>query len=472
MNIQDMQGTNDRKRRLIGVLMIISQLTLAGFTGRWLMSQYAEEKAYLRDKLDRIYSKTTNGLVDSMIQVNLAVPLKDPDSPVVFQPTGTLNMTMSGDRPVSSRINKVIVNKSSSVPLPRNGVAFEQVNIFDSLTPAVAKSFRQLAVQLKSSAGIRLFAIRDSVRMLDLFRENLRSELPLFAGWTAPGQTAKGIVIPTDFKTNLDITGDKTYLLRKISPQIGFSALLLLLCGCAFGLSYIMVTRQMRLSAQKDSFISNMSHELKTPVSTVKVAIEALRDYNGLEDPVKTRDYLQMAGWEIDRLETLISNVLNSMQLDEGRISMASQAVDLSQLLQDISHSMQPLFQKQAKTVRLTIGSPGLSVMGDRTHLQGALYNIMDNALKYGGPDITVTAHRADGNLHITISDNGPGIPPEYSRKVFEKFFRIPSGNVHDVKGYGLGLNYTRYVIKAHAGHIHQQNNPGGGAAFIITLPV
>jgi len=480
LNTEQMWQKSSYKRKMIGLLMVISQLMLIAFTGKWLVSQYTEEKAYLRDKLESIYNQTSTQLVDSLINLNFSVPIKDLMAPQKSGKERAAVMFNTGIPDTfpyrAGQTSTIIIKGNQAITTanpPDSNIYLARASTFDSLPPVTAMSVRQLVAQLKMPSGEPVFLVRDSAKSLDWFAKKLQKQhLPLTVHWTMPEQPSMGIVLPTEFKSNLQITGYRPFLLKKISTQIGFSILLVLLCGCAFSMSYITVSRQIRLSAQKDSFISNMSHELKTPVATVKIAIEALKDFNGLEDPVKTHDYLQMATWEINRLETLIGNVLNSMQQDEGRIRMAQQDIPINQLLQDIIQGMQPLFLKHGKTMQLTLPDKALCTTGDPIHLQGALYNIIDNAIKYGGPDIRVTASHTGNHIHIHISDNGKGIPPEYRNKIFEKFFRIPSGNVHDVKGYGLGLNYAKYVVTAHAGQIYQQNNPEGGALFSITLPI
>ena len=246
---------------------------------------------------------------------------------------------------------------------------------------------------------------------------------------------------------------------------------MLLLCVSAFGLAYTTTKKQIALAEQKDDFISNMSHELKTPVATAKVAIEALQKYDALNDANKSKDYLQMATWEIERLETLVSNVLSNVQLQNGTMEILKQHTEINKIIQEVITNTQPLFIAKSKQLIYINDETDIMLNIDTLHLQGTIHNILDNALKYGGDKTIVTLNKSQNNVQITIADNGVGIPDEYKNTIFEKFFRVPSGNIHDVKGYGLGLSYAKYVVEAHGGNISLQDSETGGASFIIRFP-
>ncbi len=271
---------------------------------------------------------------------------------------------------------------------------------------------------------------------------------------------------------SLEVGGFRSYLLGKMLPQVFFALLLISLTGVAFLFTFRSLKQQMRLSKLKNDFISNMSHELKTPVSTVKVALEALNEAQVLDDKTTARDYITMAALEIERLELLINQALNTSLLEDGKIILQKERLDIKLLTEGVLHSMRLRFaQQQVKLVTEFTGAD-FTVMADKLHMQGVLLNILDNALKYGsiGGEIKVAVKQDPGSVNIEITDNGPGIPKEYLDKVFDKFFRVPTGDTHNVKGYGLGLSYAAQVMKQHSGFIYVQNNPGGGCTFTVTL--
>ena len=443
---------------MIGLLILFSQIVLTCFVGKWLMVQYAEEKKGLQENLESLYFKTQEHVMDSLIEQQITNPiLKDVRKGMLihtFQP--------EQKRPPDFTANVASVDIIKQAQLGKPG---------DTMTSMFVRGLRTFVINRNKEGQQLPFITTDSPVLRKDFEEALKNlHVDIKVQWNDSNHRSL-ILNNTTSLDKVYINGYQSVILRKMAPQLGFSLLLILLCGMAFTLSYTTVRKQLLLSAQKDSFISNMSHELKTPVATAKVAIEALRRYDGIQDPIKTRDYLQMAAWEIDRLEAMMANVLNNVQLEEGRIIMQQQPLNIVTLIQGMMDSMQPLFAEKDKNITYSRTIDQAMVTGDAIHLQGAIYNVIDNAVKYGGPSIEISLKQETAQVTISISDNGPGIPQEYRRKIFEKFFRIPSGNVHDVKGYGLGLNYTHYVVDAHKGSIHQENNAQGGATFIITLP-
>lgn len=316
----------------------------------------------------------------------------------------------------------------------------------------------------------------DSAMLLRKFQEALDRRQPgLFARWdtssTAPGQPFH-YGQADSLSAKFVVSGWRPVLVRGLLPQLAFSVFLLLVIGAAFGLAYRTMKRQAQFNQQKDSFISNISHELKTPVSITKVALEALTTYQGLEDPARARKYLDVAQWEVNRLGNMIERIMNTVQAGNGTIQLIPGPVRPAALVEEIIGNLQPIFQEKGVTVSWHAEAPQTEIPGDKLHLQGTIYNLLDNALKYGGKQINISQAVDQHQLQLTISDNGPGIAPDYQRKVFESFFRVPSGDRHDVKGYGLGLSYACDIIKAHNGSLRLISPPGEGATFIITLSI
>jgi K+-sensing histidine kinase KdpD len=224
----------------------------------------------------------------------------------------------------------------------------------------------------------------------------------------------------------------------------------------------------MRLSELKDNFISNISHELKTPVSTVKVALEALQNLKLSKNETMMRDYLGMASLEMDRLEQLIGKVLNTFLLESGVHAMTLENTRMDELVNEVLESFRLRFFNEDASVTFQHPKESLSVNIDKLYIQGVLINLLDNSLKYANkkPEINIQLSALGDNIVLVISDNGPGIPNEYTDRVFEKFFRVPTGNMHNVKGHGLGLTYAAEIMKQHKGEIQIENLPAGGCSF------
>jgi signal transduction histidine kinase len=270
----------------------------------------------------------------------------------------------------------------------------------------------------------------------------------------------------------IKLDGYKPYLFKQILPQIGFSLFLLLLSGLTFLLAYRNMWRQHRFGKQKDNFISNISHELKTPVATTKVALEALSNYDALEDPKRSKQYLQMANAEMERLEQLVNSVLNTVQTEHGALKLEQESLNPVALLEEITGVLLPVMEEKSVRFSLTAPQENITIKADKMHLRGAFYNLLDNAIKYGGEVLKADISIFENMLQVSIWDNGTGIPEVYHESIFEKFFRIPHGNKHDVKGHGLGLSYARYIIAAHGGTIRLHSVPGQGTTFIVSLPL
>lgn len=269
------------------------------------------------------------------------------------------------------------------------------------------------------------------------------------------------------------LVGARMFVLKEITPQILFSIFLTLLTGLAFLFMYRSMKSQQRLMEIKNDFISNVTHELKTPVTTVSVALEALRNFKGLEDPKRTEEYLNIAQSELNRLTILTDKILKTAIFENKGVNFEPEPVDLFKIMEQVLHSMKLVFEKQKAQVKFEKTGDTFTINGGSVHLTNVIYNLLDNALKYsqGEPRIFISLEEQGNHVTMKVSDNGIGIPKEYSKKIFEKFFRVPAGDVHNVKGYGLGLSYVDSVIRSHHGRIEVSSETGKGTTFIISLP-
>jgi two-component system, OmpR family, phosphate regulon sensor histidine kinase PhoR len=211
-----------------------------------------------------------------------------------------------------------------------------------------------------------------------------------------------------------------------------------------------------------------MTHEFKTPLTNIALAGKML-----IKDSEKVKHYSGIILEENEKLRLQVEQVLSMTALERGEIPVHKTELDFHRLIRDAFKSMSIQVENAEGKVHLELFAPQFVVMGDKTHLTNALCNLIDNAIKYskGNPDISVRTENQDQNLKIEFKDQGIGIDKEYQKKVFEKFFRIPKGNLHDVKGFGLGLAYIKKIIELHGGTIELQSEQGKGTKFIILLP-
>jgi len=250
---------------------------------------------------------------------------------------------------------------------------------------------------------------------------------------------------------------------------------LFLMFFVVFCFIYIIRTfiEQKKLADLKDDFINNMTHELKTPIATITVAIEGLQKFNGLNDPEKTQRYLQVSRNELSRLNNLVTKVLDIATFENKKVELIKEPVHLNNLMEEVMSAEQ---HKTSKTVYYSF-SPLNSddiVLVDKVHFRNMIGNLIDNAIKYSKDpvEIGISIVKNSENIIINIKDNGIGIPPAHIDQIFDKFHRVPTGNIHNVKGTGLGLSYVKYIIEAHGGSITVKSEVNKGTEFMITLPI
>jgi two-component system phosphate regulon sensor histidine kinase PhoR len=270
----------------------------------------------------------------------------------------------------------------------------------------------------------------------------------------------------------LELGDTSSYLMKRISVPILLSLFIVGFTILSFVLLFRNLLKQQRLANIKNEFISNITHELKTPIATVSVAIEALRSFNASMDTQRSKEYLDISANELLRLSLLVDKVLKLSMFEKKEIDLKYELLNMKDLVEEVTSSMRLQFEKNYADVQVCFEGD-TTLEGDRLHLVSVIFNLLDNALKYSNeqPQIKI---KAKGNSHkvtLYVTDDGIGIPQEYRDKIFEKFFRVPSGNLHNAKGYGLGLSYVAHVIKKHHGTIKVETSGNQGSKFVITLP-
>ncbi len=296
-------------------------------------------------------------------------------------------------------------------------------------------------------------------------------------GWRVNITPAKFSTEPVPFtpliRYRVNFIGVPALLLKKTAPQIFFSIFLTVLTVSSFAVMYRNQREQQRLMEIKNDFISNVTHELKTPVATVSVALEALKNFRALDDPQRTVEYLGIAQSELNRLTLMTDKILKTSVFEDKGLELKREAIDLDQIVQQVLGSMRLVFEKKQVQVKFEKEGEDFSFHGSFTDLTHVLYNLVDNALKYGtqDPQLTIRLESTQKEIVMSVQDNGLGIPKEYQTRIFEKFFRVPSGDVHNTKGYGLGLSYVANVVKNHGGTIEVISESGKGSQFVIHLP-
>ena len=232
------------------------------------------------------------------------------------------------------------------------------------------------------------------------------------------------------------------------------------------------IKKQKRIEQIRNDLVSNITHELKTPISTAVVAIEAIQYFNAYADKHKQKEYLEISKNQMTKLSYMVDKILDSATLNSDGIKLDFQYVDIKSFLDNIIQNFRLITLKTNNIVfKFDIRIPcGTMLNIDSFHLENALSNILDNSIKYGGKNVLFKAKLENDEVIFNIIDDGIGIPVKHANKIFHQFYRVPNGNKHDTKGFGIGLYYTKNIIDRHNGKIFLDIENTKKTVFIVTL--
>jgi signal transduction histidine kinase len=487
-----------KKHLRILALMIISQLLLTIFVLQWLRSQFTNEKKRMTEVLTGIYLNTQDELVDTILFKSYINPVIAHNSnkkalgviavadsvcndslkfsgeistgqlPKWKTATGSITVNIGSDAGPDSQLPDTIMLRKTN-----NDLLLRSVKLIVSHTTDSGNNGKSKMMQFDLKLDSTLFTQR--------FGDKISGRGMKFSiTWLKSIPSADSIINKSKIVINPDnpfllpeasVTRYSGYLLNKILPQIIFGFLLVAITALAFYLSYRSIREHMIMDSLRNEFISNITHELRTPVATISVALESLGKFNLKNEPALTEQYLNLASLETKRLEELINRVLDQTLMEGNSQPLNLTETDINSLIKDVAGIMKPKLLNGGK-IDIITHSENLFLICDPLFIKGALINLIENSIKYCDktPEIKIYTSFEEGIALIMVNDNGPGIPTEYHKKVFEKFFRLPSGNIHNVKGYGLGLSFVRQVMHLHNGTV-EVRNLDQGCSFILKLP-
>ncbi len=265
----------------------------------------------------------------------------------------------------------------------------------------------------------------------------------------------------------------RQYMLRSMKFILGTSVLLIAVITFCFGFAIFTIIRQKKLSEMKNDFINNMTHEFKTPVSTIALACEMLADEDVRQNDQLLARYMQIIKDENNRMGAQVENVLQIARLDKGDFKLMIEPIDLHELIQRAVYNIEIQIENRNGVIIMDLAAKNSMIEADEMHLTNIIHNLLDNANKYSpeNPEIRITTENSDKGVIISISDKGQGIANDLVNKIFDKFYRVPTGNLHDVKGFGLGLSYVKTMVYAHHGSISVQSELTKGSTFYIFFP-
>lgn len=249
---------------------------------------------------------------------------------------------------------------------------------------------------------------------------------------------------------------------------------LVLLCVLIFlGYVVFVILKQKRLSEVQKDFVNNMTHEFKTPLATIQLSAEVLKNPDIVQKPQRLLNYATIIDKEAAQLALQVERVLQMAHAEKGEIQLRSQSIMWQDLIRDVANSFENLLLKKNAALHLHLPEQPIISAGDKLHLKNAISNLIDNALKYAEENPVIDIHLKESNkqIRIDVSDNGIGIDKVHQKMLFKRFYRVPTGNIHDVKGFGLGLNYVRIIARAHGGEVVCNSKPGRGSTFSLIFP-
>lgn len=267
---------------------------------------------------------------------------------------------------------------------------------------------------------------------------------------------------------------EKQFLISQLWGLLLISVVLILMIIFSFTVSIHTIFRQKKLSEMRTDFINNMTHEFKTPVSTISLACEALSDKDVQKSEAVYNSYINVINEENKRLGSMAEKILQSALLDKGSLSLRKEWVNVHEIIEDVIRKISLQIENRNGKIFKDFHAETSVLLADKIHLTNVILNLVDNALKYtlDDPEIVISTHNIDSGIEIDVADNGIGISQTEQQKIFDKLYRIPTGDVHNFKGFGLGLSYVKAIVDLHSGKIKLESEPKRGSKFTIVLPL
>jgi two-component system phosphate regulon sensor histidine kinase PhoR len=263
------------------------------------------------------------------------------------------------------------------------------------------------------------------------------------------------------------------YVLGSMAWILGGSMIFSLFILASFALSLYFIIRQKKISEMKSDFINNMTHEFKTPIATISLAADTITNAKVIKDEARVRHFISMIKKENNRMNNKVETILQIASLDKKEIEFQFEDVSIHNIIEHVTEAIDLQIQQRNGKIALKLNAKEPIIYGDNEHLINLVNNLLDNAIKYSpeSPEITIETKNIENGIQLSVEDKGIGIAKASQGKIFERFYRLSSGNIHDVKGFGLGLNYARSIIDAHKGNINVFSEPGKGSRFEVFLP-
>jgi len=315
------------------------------------------------------------------------------------------------------------------------------------------------------------FALIENNQIIDgIFRKGTESDF-LASNYTVGLFTDN--LIKKNSRLALYFPEKKNYVLGSMSFLLGGSMLFSIIILITFTLSIFFIIRQKKISEMKSDFINNMTHEFKTPIATISLAADTISNPKIINDSERVKHFVGMIKKENIRMHKQVENLLQISSLEKREIEFRFEIVDIHSIIKRSIETIEIQVEGKNGNIFFYPEANDPEISGDREHLTNLVHNLLDNANKYSDaePEITVRTEAVNGELSITVEDKGMGMTKSVQAKIFDRFYRQSGGNIHNVKGFGLGLSYVKAIVDAHQGHIQVYSEPGKGTRFVVYLP-
>lgn len=437
----------DNKHRFL-IIAVISVVMIAAYEGYWLSGLYKSQRKSLEVQISSLISKS------ELAAYSFQLKREQQTDSIAFLSPDNLSKIVSIKRDSSSG------NKIRSIRVYRRDDFNKQVassvtspEFYEMMDSILFQNFKEVGIE-------EIFRPLDTQE----FVSNVNPDSVVRNGYIIVKSTLGKT--PYLFDTGL-MTG---YILLNMSGIIFTSLMVVAIVIFSFWFFISTLKKQMELDEMKNSFTSNITHELKTPIAVAYAANDALLNYGLADNPVKREEYLLDTKEQLEKLSALVERILSMSMKERGNFRLDVSETNIRDMFEKIAQETR---LRTTKSCDIQIeADENLTAVFDAKLMSSVVSTLVDNAVKYSGEPVRILlkAIRKSDKLFISVSDNGIGIAPEHQRHVFEKFYRVPHGDVHEVKGYGIGLYFAKTIVERHGGRISLTSTPGNGSTFTIEL--
>ncbi|HEX9979531.1 MAG TPA: HAMP domain-containing sensor histidine kinase [Flavobacterium sp.] len=459
---------NPKTYRLILTFIVAAILATLALQLHWNMKNYHESRRQLSSEIQLAF--------DNSVETYYAHEVRHK----FFHDIPQLKRFLADRRPSTLRVQKFTkflhrTNTSSdsagdqheTLIIRRNG-DLKFAGAIPDLKEFADKIFISMATDTLNLKKLDSVFKRELSRKNMSLNYNIDNNLPKASPTGEPRiqATSRSIYLPPESNLTLLYDEPTLLILKRNIVEITLSFIFsLMLIACLLYLLAI-INKQKKIDEIKNDLISNITHEFKTPITTISSALEGMLSFDVLNDRKKTKRYLEISTEQLEKLGLMVEKLLETATLDTNALKLNKQPEDIATIAANVVEKQKLMAGE--KRITLDAGTDIIAQV-DTLHFENALANLIDNAVKYGGKNIEVHLARASQGLTITVSDDGPGIEKLHRDKIFENFFRVPKGNVHDVKGFGIGLYYSKKIIEKHGGSLELANLEK--TTFVMSLP-